>query len=90
MQESKKYENIKKELKNINQNYELEYVCNTSEYLTDRCSYFVIAHNTKQSNYILYTGLVDENKANLFWGHYDLTLTKALELLAQKRKEFEV
>lgn len=85
---------VERELKRIKPSFELEYVCHLNNIKADEYLYLVIAEDTKVSElipkpcrYIVYT--YNDSRTNLNHGHYYITLTSALELILNKRKEFE-
>lgn len=87
-------ERIKRELKRIKSSYKLEYVCNLNDIKADNYLYLVIAEDSKlhssipeDCRYIVYT--YNDSLQSMNWGHYNITLTNALELILNKRKEFE-
>lgn len=90
---------VKRELKRIKPSFELEYVCHLNNLKTDQYLYLVIAEDTKPHSsipggyrygdyrYIVYT--YNDSLQSMNHGHYNITLTSALELILNKRKEFE-
>lgn len=85
---------IEKELKRIKPSFELEYVCHMNDIKADEYLYLVIAEDTnlhhlipKECRYIVYT--YNNSKQSLECGHYNIKLGSALELIMNKRKEFE-
>lgn len=85
---------VKRELKRIKPSFELEYVCHMNDIKADKYLYLVIAEDTKlhssipeDCRYIVYT--YNDSLQSMNWGHYNITLTSALELISNKRKEFE-
>lgn len=85
---------IKKRLQKIDPAYELEYVCHLNNIKADEYLYLVIAEDTKlhasipeDCRYIVYT--YNDSLQSMNHGHYNITLTNALELILNKRKEYE-
>lgn len=85
---------IEKELKRIKPSFELEYVCNLNDIKADEYLYLVIAEDSKlhssipeDCRYIVYT--YNDSLQSMNHGHYNITLTNALELILNKRKEYE-
>lgn len=85
---------IEKELKRIKPSFELEYVCHLNDIKADEYLYLVIVEDTKlhqsipeDCRYIVYT--YNDSRETMNYGHYNITLTNALELILNKRKEFE-
>lgn len=88
-------ERIKRELKRIKSSYELEYVCRLNDIKADEYLYLVIAIDTnanklipEKSRYIVYT--YNDSRETMNYGHYYITLTDALEIIMNKRKEYEI
>lgn len=87
-------EKIKKKLKRIDSAYELEYVCHLNNVKADNYLYLVIAEDTaphelipKEYRYVTYT--YNDSFGDLCYGHYNLTLEKALEIIAALRKDYQ-
>lgn len=87
-------EKVLKELKKIKSSYELEYICHLNEIKADEYLYLVIAKDTKLNKmipencrYIVYTYNAQSESMN--HGHYNITLTQALTLISDRRKEYE-
>lgn len=85
---------IKKRLQKIKPSYKLEYVCHLNDIKADEYLYLVIAEDTKlhssipkECKYIVYT--YNDSRETMNWGHYNVTLESALELIANKRKDYQ-
>ena len=85
---------IEKELKRIKPSFELNYICHLNDIKADEYLYLVIAEDTKlhasipeDCRYVVYT--YNDSLQSMNHGHYNITLTSALELILNKRKEYE-
>lgn len=85
---------IKKRLKKIDSDYELEYVCHLNNVKADNYLYLVIAEDTaphelipKEYRYV--TCMYNDSFGDLYCGHYNLTLEQALEIIGKLRKDYQ-
>lgn len=85
---------VERELKRIKPSFELNYICHLNNIKADEYLYLVIAEDTKVSElipkscrYVVYT--YNDSLQSMNHGHYNITLTSALELILNKRKEYE-